>query len=155
MADSTAHGIKSVPNPSWGPWASYILSQTLSCQDFTIVTTFSSYEGVTKIAGRYTQTFDLGNIDPDSIQDVNHGDITFHPTDNQMDYIIVRRYKALNTSGLGHVRLDAGQTLSKEEFVEWTGNFLLDDEIYRSRLTKALKYAVTLCGGKHQGSEAP
>jgi predicted protein tyrosine phosphatase len=90
----------------------------------------------------------LGNIDPSSVEDVNHGDITFHPTDNKKDYIKVRRDKALDTLGLGHVRLDTGQTLSKEEFVEWTGTILVDDEIYRTRLTKAFKYAVTLCGGK-------
>jgi hypothetical protein len=139
MINSSAHGIES----SSKDWATYILSKTFSCRDFTIVAHGFYYEEATKIAVRYTLTFDLGNIDPGSIQDVNHGEIKFHVTDNGY-HIKVKRERALS----GQPFIDAGQILSKEEFAQGDGFLIVDDGNYRSRLTKAFTHAVSLCGGK-------
>ncbi|MGA7694118.1 MAG: trypsin-like peptidase domain-containing protein [Candidatus Sulfotelmatobacter sp.] len=122
-------------------------SGTMSaCHAFTIVTTIISREirgkGTGDSASRFFQKFDLGDVDPDSINE-SGADIKFRITNDQ------HRIPDVEQHAVDVDHLDSGQLVSTEALPDTAQTVLhADDTSYGSRLAKAFKHAVILCGGK-------
>lgn len=83
----------------------------------------------------------MGDVDPDSIQNL-YGRIAFSAT-NKENKIVIARDKAADAD-----HLESGQLISHDFLFLGDGVFFIGDDSYRSRLMKAFKHAVILCGGK-------
>ena len=121
----------------------HIATQDSSCHSFTVVSTIIYRQGTRTGANRFFLKFDLGDVDPDSIDQDPSGRVVFRITDNRHTISVLREM----AEDVNH--LTSGQLISREELAARADdNFLVSDNGYRSRLTKAFKRAVILCGGK-------
>jgi hypothetical protein len=119
----------------------YIFPEDSSCHDFGIFINSIDREGTKPIATNFIFTFDLGDVDPDSIAE-EQSLIKFNVTDNQ------RRIRFRREVAADQDHLKAGQLTSKDDFPTAMATFFVGDDNYRSHLTKAFRHAVSLCGGK-------
>ena len=121
----------------------HIATQDSSCHTFTVVNTIIYRQGTTSGANRFFLKFDLGDVDPDSVNQGPSSRIVFRITDDRHK-ISVLRWTAEDVS-----HLTPGQLISREVLAaRGDDNFFVSDDGYRNRLTKAFKRAVILCGGK-------
>jgi len=168
MVDSSAHGVESHDEYSYNVGASTVESFLVSsfrlvkhdpksaesgpsgtmsaCHAFTIVTTIVIREtrgtGTGGRANRFFQTFDLGDVDPDSISESGTY-IKFRITDDR------HRIPDVEQTAVDVDHLDSGQLISTEALPDTSQTVLrADDTAYGARLAKAFKHAVSLCGGK-------
>ncbi|MGB2836137.1 MAG: trypsin-like peptidase domain-containing protein, partial [Candidatus Sulfotelmatobacter sp.] len=147
MVESSADGVQyheeySPPVSGFLLSSFHIMTQDSSCHAFTMVSTIIYQQGTKSGANRFFVKFDLGAVDPDSIHQNASGGIVFSATDNQ-HRISVRREMAEDVD-----RLNSGRLISGDDSATGDDNFLISDDNYRSRLQKAFKHAVILCGGK-------
>ena len=139
IASSSAHRVE-FHMPSFDSYM-YIFPEGSSCRNFATFVTIISREGETSGAANVTSFFDLGDVDPDSINE-GSGEIKFTTTDNR-NLIIFRTERAVDVD-----HLKAGQLTSSKNSSIGYGVFFVGDDNYRSRLAKAFRHAVILCGGK-------
>jgi hypothetical protein len=117
-------------------------AKAFSCQGFSIFINLYNYrDGGTTKSADLLFSFDLGDIDPESVSQEG-GMVSFRVTDGQKR-IRLTRYIAVDED-----HLKQHQLVSNDDLAEAKASFLAHDEDYRSRLTKAFKRAVILCGGK-------
>jgi hypothetical protein len=121
-------------------------AKAFSCQGFSIFIKLYNYRGdpTTKSANRAINllfSFNLGDIDPGSISEEG-GMVSFRVTDGQ------KKIRFTREVAVDEDHLEQNQLISNDDLAEAKASFFAHDEDYRSRLTKAFKHAVILCGGK-------
>ena len=120
----------------------YILTQDSSCHAFTIVTTVIYRYGTETGADRLFAKFDLGDVDPDSIHQTKCA-VVFSVNKNQPTISVLRE----RAEDVDHI--NSGQLIASEDLAAKRDHFfVISDDNYRSRLEKAFKHAVIMCGGK-------
>ena len=112
-----------------------------SCQNFKVFIHVEHREGATSTSVNFIFGFDLGLVDPGSIEEEDKV-IKFGTTDNKKNINIVVQ----TAVDLAHLK--SNQLVSSDDSLREQGFFYVGDNSYRSRLTKAFKHAVLLCGGK-------
>jgi Trypsin-like peptidase domain len=110
-----------------------------SCQDFGMF--IDVYRSPDLQAAHFAFTFDLGDIDPESVSQEG-GIVHFRVTDDQKKINFARSV----AKDEDHFRSD--HLISSDHFLTNKGDFFAGDEDYAKRLAKAFKHAVVLCGGK-------
>ncbi len=147
MASSSAEGIQYWEGQSDGSWFSdsFSIFPGSSCDDFRILVTMKFSDAYTNVSGaaRFHWTFNLSDVDPDSI----------HEDSRRIDYRVTDDHNLIsllvqNAPDLDH--LDAGKFSDEKIDHQSYGGMYVSDQYqdYRDRLVKAFKHAVTLCGGK-------
>ena len=119
----------------------YVFPDDSSCQNFKVFINVEHREGAKSAAVNFIFGFDLGDVDPSSIEEEDKT-IKFGTTDNQKK-IQFRRDVAVD---LAHLK--SHQLISSDDFPREYGVFFVGDNSYRSRFAKAFRQAVILCGGK-------
>lgn len=119
----------------------YIIPEKSSCQNFGIFVNVTYREGATRSAAKFIYSFDLGEVDPNSIRE-DEGLIKFRTTDDR------DRIQFLREIATDEDHLKSEQLTSKDGWARADGALFVDDKNYRGRLTSAFKHAVILCGGK-------
>ena len=112
-----------------------------SCQNFKVFIHVEHREGATSTSVNFIFGFDLGFVDPGSVEEEDKV-IKFGTTDNKKNINIVVQ----TAVDLAHLK--SHQLMSSDDSWREQGFFYVGDNSYRSRLTKAFKHAVILCGGK-------
>jgi hypothetical protein len=106
-----------------------------------VVVLFWQFEPEANRANSITMHFDLGDVDPDSIAEIEHSTIEFRTTNNQNKI----RHNMQNAVDEVHL-FSHDLTSSKDAFTD--RGALIADSSDRNRLAIAFKHAVILCGGK-------
>jgi len=122
--------------------SSFYIQEHSSCRSFDVTSTIVWHQGAQTGANRFYKNFDLGDVDPNSIEDSSDG-IAFRITEDRHAILVIVDV----AEDLEH--LNSGRLISRKELdAKKDGKFLISDQNYRNRFRKAFKQAVILCGGK-------